>query len=320
MRKIAIALVLAMSVLPVCGQTLRDALVQAGIPTGKFPPAELAKNVNATSGNDGAHTYLAYVTVDANNILTSDVGLIRYDSATSAVLLRNLNPDEMENCCGSPLEIEFTHSYILVSFHDNPSADTVVAARKDDLKYRMTLYGLEFHEIAPDQLVYVENDVHFSFAQPVRIAYADLVSAQQQELYPSKNDALLAEFLAFHQRHMPPAASCEAINYPCDAGLLDEGVDFLKLAPDEIQFRLSRGGGPTIVGKSVPIPVEVTLYIYRRTNGRWFYCEQDQLPVRLINSDEDTPAVSHSDVPSCHPKVPVLPDDPGPFSPRQEKR
>lgn len=322
MQRTAIALTLALCALPVCGQTLREVLRKVGIPANQFTATELAQQVQATFGKEAALTYLVYLPPDPNGIEPNAPRLVRYDNATKAMLRHNLKPEEMENCCGSPLDIQFTRSYVLVSFSDTPSAETVLAVDKD-LKYRGTLYGFGFKEIAPDQVVFVEDEVHFAAQHPERLAWADLKNGREMELYPPKSDALRAGFARLNQKHMPPKADCEKADDPCDPAIYDEDIEFVS-GDGHGGFKIrvtSEGGHPWITKDAiVDIPFQRAVYEYQESGKGWRYCAIEDTLTGLIKSIDEPPPPSQPK--SCVPSLPVVPDQSGlgnPFAPHTGK-
>lgn len=312
MRNIAITLVLVLTALPVCSQALRDALHHAGIPAEQFAATDLGERVNAASGKDGTNTYLVYLTVNALDELSNAPHLIRYNSATGQLTQHDLQPDEMENCCGSPLDIQFTQSYLLVSFHDTPSAETVLVTGKD-LNYRTSLYGFDFHEVEPDRVVYQENEVHFAASHPARVAYADLRSGTRLQVYPPKGDPLRAQFAEFHAQHMPQEADCQVANDPCDPEIYDEEIRFRESGNGLFRIRVDRTGGHPLVTKDekVLIPIEGAEYTYRLGSSGWLYCEEEKQPQKVVRSEGDSAAGLDFDGGHCEPTLPVVPDTSG---------
>ncbi|MFZ0304004.1 MAG: hypothetical protein WAL75_15040 [Terracidiphilus sp.] len=299
------------------GQTLSSLLRAGGIPIGQFTSQELGEQINAAEGREGSREYVVYLTLNPNGDISGAPVLVRYDRATGKVIRYNFKPGEMENCCGSPLEIDFTEHYLLVEFHDNPSADTVLVAGKD-LHYRSTLYGFDFHEIAPDLVVYVEDLIHFAAQQPERLAWADLQSGRGGELYPPKGDKLRAAFAALNKEHMPTDAACQNANDPCDPAIYDEDIGFVRgYGPNEFAIRVTRTGDHTWVtkGADVDVPAEESLYEYKLRDNGWFYCEQDVVPAKLVKVHDADALEQKGGGTSCEPNLPVVPDTSGQLNP-----
>ena len=324
MRRAAALLFVATVVAGARGQTLGSLLSADGIPHDQFTSTELLEHVNAAEGKDGSNTYFVYSTLDPAGGLSSAPELVRYDHATGKVIRHKLNPGEMENCCGSPLEIDFTEHYFLVLFHDNPSADTVLVAGKD-LSYRKTLYGFDFHEVAPDLVVFIEDMVHFAPQHPERLAWAGLESGREGELYPPKGDRLRAAFAATHEQHMPAEAECRQANDPCESEIYDEDITFAPgTGPGGFSIRVTRTGDHPWVtkGADVDVPVEESVYEYKLRNTEWFYCEQNVVPTKLVKERNAAAQEPESAPASCEPNLPVAPDTSGqvnPFSPHARK-
>ena len=323
MLKATILLCLSVTAVTGRGQTLSSLLRTEGIPTGQFTSKELAERINAADAKDSSNTYILYIALDPMGELSNAPVLLRFNRVTGEVIRRDMRPGEMENCCGSPLEIDFISHYLLASFHDNPSANTVLVASKD-LDYRKTLYGFDFHEVALDLVVYVEDLIHFAAQQPERLAWADLRNGGEGELYPPKGDRLREAFAAFHKEHMPTEAACRKANDPCDPAIYDEDIEFMRgYGPNEFAIRVTRTGNHTWVtkGADVDVAVEESLYEYKLRNNGWFYCEQDVVPAKLVN-EHDADAQEPKSLTTCEPNLPVTPDTSGqlsPFSPNTRK-
>jgi hypothetical protein len=305
-------------------QTLDSVLRANGIPTDQFTAPELGERISAANGSDGPQAYMVYLTLPPTDKLSNAPVMVKYDRATGKVIRRNLKPSEMENCCGSPLEIDFTKHYLLVSFHDNPSAETVMVAGKD-LSYKTTLYGFDFHEITPDLVVYVEDLIHFAPQHPERLAWADLRSGREGELYPPKGDRLRMAFAAINEQQEPATAECQQANDPCDPAIYDEDIKFVPGGgPRGIAVRVTRTGNHAWVTKNegVEVPLEQTLYVYKVSKTEWLYCEQVAVPAKLVKSSNMgamNPGVASA---NCKPDLPVASDRSGqlnPFSPNARK-
>ena len=296
-----------------CSQTLGSLLHADGIPTDQFTSQELEQRVNAADGKSGRLTYFVYLTVDPDDRLSTAPVLVKYDPATGKAIRHNLKPGEMENCCGSPLEIDFTEHYLLVSFHDNPSASTVMVASQD-LGYCKTLYGFDFHEVTPDLVVYIESMVHFAPQHPERLAWADLRSGAKGELYPPKGDRQRAAFAALHELHMPLEAECQQANDPCDPTIYDEDIAFVPgSVPGGFAVNVLRTANHNWVtkGQGKDIPVKETLYAYKLDKAGWLYCEQDGIPAELVMSNAADSMQTTTAVASCKPNLPVVADRSG---------
>ena len=296
MRDAGAFLALTVAVLACQAQTLRDELRTAGIPETQFPSAELGQTVNATSARGGTTTYLAYMRVDANQHFRGSPQVLRYDSATGMIARKELPPGDEERCCGSPLNITITHNYELFEFHDTPSASTVLAADKS-LKPVAVLYCFGMKEIAPDEVVFTEDMVHFAPAHPERLRVVDLRSGTTEEIYPPKGDKLRVEFARVHERKMPSQKICQAENDPCDPTYYDESVEFVSAGERQLKLRVSRDAAHVIAKDQEPETVasQEALYIYWQTVSGWRYCEME---LRDKNSEDE----------GCVPNLPVVAD------------
>lgn len=300
----------------VCGaQTLQGELSKAGIPASGFNSAELAQTVNAASTRDGDSLYLAYMRVDANNMLTGSPQLVRFDAKSGALVRKELEAGEKENCCGSPLGIQFTAKYVLTSFHNTPSASTFLVTDKS-LRLVEVLFGFDVHEIAPDVVVFTKNMIHFAPEHAERKQVIDLSSGSSQELYPPKGDALRAEFARIHEQHMPSPEACGEANDPCDPNIYDESLIYREGAkPGQFELVVSRTAEHDWVSKGEvqEWPVQIAVYTYARGKRGWLYCERDETAQRLNKSLEH--AIPPEKDQGCEPNLPVVPDSSSPKGP-----
>ncbi|UWZ84824.1 hypothetical protein [Occallatibacter riparius] len=297
MFKPILALVMVCAGCSCSAQTLGEELSKAGIPASGFSSTDLTQPVNASSGRDQGSNYLVYMRVNRENILSGFPQLVRYDSGTRRLVRKELPVGEKENCCGSPNGITFTRSYQLLEFHLSPSASTVIVTDRS-LKPVEILYGFGIREIAPDEVIFTEDMVHFAPAHPERIMLADLRTGASQELYPPKGDALRAAFAKEHKEHMPPHDVCIAMNDPCRPDYYDEAIEFLVAnAPERFSIRVSRDAVHSMTKDADPDSVasDRAFYVYQRREGQWFYCSQP-----LSGTTDEGP--------NCLPSLPVVAD------------
>jgi hypothetical protein len=318
MRAIAPIVTLFCTALPSCAQqlTLGETLQKLGIPPARFTQAERSERVVGMDAKNGSATYFVYVRGDEQSAVDAAPRLVRFDAGSGTVLRNNLNSKDIESCCGTaPLEIAFTHSYLLASFHLNPSASIVLVADKH-LHYKATLYGIDFREIAPDTVAYVEDQVHFAPQHPSRLALADLRTGIKQELYPSKNDPLRKAFADMHEKHMPPQPDCQQANDPCDPDVYDEDIEFVDPTSDGFRIRVTRRAEHDWVTKDavVEVPFQIATYRYRRTASGWMYCAAADSAIALIKSTDG--ALPAGKAKSCVPNLRLMPEAAGEFSPR----
>jgi hypothetical protein len=296
-------------------QALRDELQKVGIPADGFSSAELAQGVNAASARNGNSSYLAYMRVDGNNMFTGLPILVQSDGTSGAIRRKELDPEDKEICCRSPLGIQFTADYVLISFHDTPSASTVLVTDRN-LRLIEILFGFDIHEIAPDVVIFTENMIHFAAEHPERKRLVDLAAGSSQELYPPKGDALRAEFAKIHQQHMPSPEACQEANDVCDPETYDEGLTFQQGAkPGQFQLLVTRTAEHAFASKDNPQnwPIQLAAYTYRKGKRGWLYCEREQSAARLIKNVDHAMPLSKEE--GCTPNLPVVADTSGQESP-----
>jgi hypothetical protein len=315
MRGLVCGFVLAIIALPCGSQTLGDELSKAGIPAGKFSSTELAQGVNAASARDGDSAYLAYMRVDANNMFTGLPVLVRFDRSSGEFRRKELDPKDKEICCGSPLDLQFTGHYALISFHDSPSANTVLVTDKT-LRLVEVLFGFDIHEIAPDVVIFTEDMVHFAPEHAERKGLVDLAGGSSQELYPPKGDILRTKFAKIHEQHMPSTAECQEANDPCDPETYDESLTFREgLKPGQFQLLVTRTAEHTWVSKDhgQAWPTQFAAYTYGKGKSGWLYCEREDTAARLTKGlDHAMPAAADQ---ACEPNLPVEADESGQENP-----
>ena len=275
-------------------QTLQDELQKAGIPTSSFTNDELVQGVNAASARNGDSVYFTYMRVDANNAFSGSPEAVRYETVSGKVVHTEFAIRNERICCGSPLGISFTRNYALFEFHLSPSAGAVIVA-DSQLKPVAVLYGFGVHEVAPDEVIFTENMVHFAPAHPERIVFADLRTGAAREIYPPKGDALRTTFARDHEAKMPPQEVCAKMNDPCSPDDYDEGVEVSSGdGPDRLTMLVSRDASHGLREGELPDTVlsAKALYVYERRKEGWFYCE--------AQATKATEAKA-----TCNPKLPV---------------
>jgi hypothetical protein len=260
--------------------------------------------VNAASAVKGNRVLVVYLRVDKDNLLTGDPQLIQFSRDSGAVSLSEVKPENADLCCGSPNDVEMIGGYVVLSFHFNPSAATMLVLG-EDLKLVTTLYGFDVHEAAPGQLVFIENMIHFAPVHPERLQLADLRSGRRTELYPPKGDAMRSAFAREHARRMPAPSVCAQMNDPCQPELYDEDIEFLDNdRGGNFAFTVHRYAQHAIAKDRPPESVESAAAIYRYAwNGRvWLYCEQG-LPDNTQRNQGGAAAEGE-----CTPDLPVKAD------------
>lgn len=290
-------------------QTLRDVLKTNGIPENAFSASELDRNVNAATAVKDQRILVVYLSVDKNNMFTGNPQLLLFDRTSGQIHRSEIKPEDKDRCCGSPDSVEFIGDFVILSFHINPSAVTMLVLGKN-LKLVTTLYGFDVREVAPGQVVFIENMIHFAPVHPERLQFADLRSGRRMELYPPKGDALRAEFAREHGRHMPPYNTCMQMNDPCKPELYDEDIEFVDNdRVGNFEFTVRRNALHATVTGQPPESVgsEAALYRYAWNGRSWRYCEQ-----KLTGDQtERYKAQRHHENLSkdaCTPTLPVVPD------------
>lgn len=306
----SLALIAALLITLSCrAETLREFLKTSGIPDNNFSKAELDKEVNGAVGNNQQIVLAAYVRVEGDQ-LTGNPRLVRYDRDSGAILRSEVKPEDEDMCCGSPEDINLIGDFAILSFHSNPSAETMLVLGKD-LKLVTTLYGFNVREVAPGQVVFIENMVHFAPVHPERVQFADLRTAKTKELYPPQGDALRAAFAREHARHMPPHATCEKSDDPCRPDLYDEDIDFVDTdGHGAFSFTVHRDALHATAEGQPPDAVasEAALYRYAANGNAWLYCEEklsDTEAKSLAPSGHSGDAATKA---RCTPTLPVTPD------------
>lgn len=290
-------------------ETLREVFKSNGIPEVSFSKVELDENVNGAAANNEAYVLVVYVRVNGN-LLSGYPQLVRYDRHSGAIRRLEIKPEDEDECCGAPGDVEFIGDFAILSFHINPSAAAMLVLGRE-LNLVTTLYGFGVHEVAPDQVVFIENMIHFASAHPERLQFADLRSGKKTELYPPKGDVLRAEFAREHAKYMPPQATCEKFNDPCEPELYDEDIDFVGV-DGQVTFAFAvhrdashateEGQPPDSVGS------EVALYRYTRSSNGWLYCEEKLSEDEARALGGPPPHNNFTAKERCTPALPVVPD------------
>lgn len=256
--------------------SLRKELTEAGIPLTSFSKAELDEIVDGVSADKGQYVYFAYLRTKGE-MLTGFPLLLRYDQKTDTILRSELQLDEKDDCCGSPDGIEFVDDYLLLQFHYNPSAASVVVLN-NKLKMTELFYGFGSERIAPYQIVMIEGMMHFAPVHPERLKYLDLQTGNTKEFYPLKGDAIRAQFVQDNGKRMPRDEVCEKVGYgSCDPELFDEDIDVLG-SDGNGRFALLANldaSYPTPLGEGTSGPnlQRSVLYLYELGNSGWKYCD-----------------------------------------------
>jgi hypothetical protein len=296
---------------PGSAETLREFLKANAIPATSFSKAELDEEINGATAQRDPIVLAAYVRIQGDAV-AGDPRLVRFDKASGTVQRAEVKPEDEGMCCGSPDDIALIGDFALLSFHINPSAETMLVVGKD-LKLVTTLYGFDVREVAPGQVVFVENMVHFAAVHPERLEFADLASGKTMELYPPKGDALRAAFALEHAQHMPPKATCEKMDDPCKAEDYDESIDFVDTdGHGSFAFTVQREALHATASEQPPESVvsEAALYRYARDGKGWLYCEEklsdDEAKALALPPGQRAGATASKG--RCTPGLAVVPD------------
>ena len=182
------------------------------------------------------------------------------------------------------------------------------------LAQKTTLYGFSPKLVAPNQVVLIEDMIHFSPVHPERLQLADLKQGTTTELYPPQQDVMRAKLARENAAHMPTRDVCMKMNDPCDLHLFDEeilgiatgdGGHFALIVNQSASHAILRGEPPVTVAS------QSALYIYAPSDHGWAYCETE------MSNEEATMRTQASMTRSwqfndtaerCTPSLPVLPD------------
>jgi hypothetical protein len=277
------------------------------VPIVSFPPAELIKEGTASIAlGEGPQIVLAFS--DPGGL--GSLQLIRFNKATGALFQTHLKRDKTDVCSGSVLELHLVGNFTLVSTHISPSAECLLVL---DAKFELlqTLYGFRPRQVAPNQIVLIEDMIHFAPVHPERLQLGDLSRRTTLELYPPAGDVLREQFSQQHAKHMPPPQTCQRMNDPCSPALFDEDIRTI-FADGNGRFALlvdQSASHVTLEDQQADLVLSQTvLYVYQRAQSGWLYCEE-----KLDNSEAvqlaSLLARSAQTVASrCMPHLPVVPD------------
>jgi hypothetical protein len=219
-----------------------------------------------------------------------------------------LHVDEDAECCGAPDGFSFVDDYLLLSFHYNPSASSVVVLDQR-LKMVELFYGFDILRVAPNQIVVAEDMMHFAPIHPERLQYIDLNTGASLEIYPLTNDALRNRFVDDYPKRAPEV--CNRTPELCGNGDFDEGCSYLGGdGQGKFSFECDRSASyQTKEGEdSVDYASDSAIYIFAHGPSGWIHCEQ------LISGDEANALEKlkgrgYDKVKArCVPNLPVIPD------------
>jgi len=294
--------------------TLREELQDAGIPLNSFSEGDLNQKVDSLSAVDDGIVYFVYILRNGGE-LTGKPHLVRYDTSKGALLRAEVKPADDDRCCGSPEGIDFVDDFLLLTFHINPSAASVVVLN-GNLEAVKTLYGFGIDRIAPDQVVFTGSMVHFAPTHAERLNFVDLRIGKVSELYPSGNDPFRTKFIDEHRKRMPSQDVCrvgiEQGTDPCAPNMFDESVSFLGSDGNggfAIAVDRDASHAPAKNQRPVSVLSEAALYLYVHGTKGWVYCQQkisDSESKSLNTSDDENLYPKVKD--RCTPNLPVVPD------------
>ncbi len=290
--------------------TLREQLRSAGILADSFSKAELDEIVDGVKASNAQYVFFAYLRTEGDR-LTGYPRLVRYDQTSGTILRSDLKFDEKDQCCGAPDGIQFLDNNLLLSFHYNPSASTLLVLDQN-LQTVEIMYGFDVERVAPHQLIMTEGMMHFAPIHAERLQFVDLGTGATQELYPPMNDALRVAFNAKNKKLMPPDDICHSFeNDYCDPAMYDEGVTtigtdgngrFALVAGWNSSHVTSKGGDP------VDIASESVLYLYEQGKDGWLYCEQELSEGEANALTSNYKGGFEGVKARCHPNQKVVPD------------
>lgn len=290
--------------------TLREELKSAAIPETSFSETELNELVNAVNGTNAPYVFLAYLRIDDEEP-GGKPHFVRYDQTSGAILRSQLKLGPEDECCLAPENIQFVDDYVLVSFDLNPSASTVLVLDRN-LNLAEKVYGYWINRVGKNQIVMVEDGVHFDFVHPGRAEFVDLSTGGTKELYPPKGDNLRRRFARKHQLHMPLARICrQQRDDPCNPNIYDETLSILGTA-EQGHFALvvHREANHSMKMDEEPVVVasESALYLYQRGKAGWLYCSVKIAEDEAASLREETESRYDEVKTLCIPSLPVVPD------------
>jgi hypothetical protein len=290
-------------------ETLKELLRANRIPAASFTETELAEDVQGEGSSNDLQIVFAFRQHNGD-LLFGPLHLVHFDKTSGAIVRRDLKLKHEETCDGSLLGVSFLHDFTVLELHLTPSAACLVVLNKN-FEVTQELYGFGWTEIAPYQVVIIEDMIHFAPVHPERLQVVDLHSGKVAELYPPQGDKQRAHLIAEHAKHLPQYQTCARMNDPCDPKLFDEMIE--SLATDgqgHFAFLASQFANHATMEEQPPVMVarQTIIYIYRQDKAGWHYCEQ-----KVTGSDEKVLAKElklHFDQVAmrCTPNLPVVPD------------
>jgi len=255
--------------------TLKELLLSEGVPVSQFSPFELSETVQGDGNGDQQQTLLAYRRI-RGELLVGPLRLLRYNKIAGTVLRSEGGLAEDDVCLGSIESISFVGSFTLLATSISPSAACLLVIG-DDLHVRHTLYGFAPVEVSRNNIVLIENMIHFAPVHPERLLQADLESGENSELYPLKHDPLRRRLIREHKKLMPAEKTCALNNDPCVAAEFDEDIRALNTDGKGLfAFLAMQSASHSTRPESTPTTFvsQSVLYVYRRDPAGWHYCER----------------------------------------------
>jgi hypothetical protein len=237
---------------------------------------------------------------------------VRYDKKRG-VLLKFDEIDKTNNCYGSIVGVTVADSFTLLSIHLSPSAECVFVL-DDQFAQKAVLYGFGPKPVAPNQVLLIEDMIHFAPVHPERLQLVDLKLGTKTELYPPKGDAMRAKLASENAAHMPTQSICMKMNDPCDPKLFDEDIAGIATGTGgRFAIIVNQWAGHATVEEQPPVTAasQSVLYIYARSDRGWEYCES------AISGEEAAKRTQGVGMRSwqfddtagrCIPNLPVVPD------------
>jgi hypothetical protein len=270
-------------------ETLREVLQQNNIPVTGIAPAALEAQVSSgVAGRSGDSSFLAYPSVAPDETLGPPLHVAAYNRSTQKLVYRAIGAQETsDECFGSALAISGQGSYLLVETHINPSASCTLVLDAE-LRVRNALYGWAVAALGVHEIVAEEDEVHFAPVHPLRLEIVDLETGREQEIYPPDGDPLRQQFSRDLGRYLPPKSWCNEHDHPCDPGSFDEDLRetvAADAAGTKIAFVATYDASGFGDDAERAIGTRSVLYVYRRTESGWNYCQQ-QLADGTVESME----------------------------------
>lgn len=293
---------------------LREQLKSAEIPNDSFSETELDELVDGMSGINAPYAFLAYLRIQDDEPSGKQYGkqyFVRYNQTSGAILRSQLNLGPEDDCCLSPESIQFVDDYVLVSFHLNPDASTVVVVDRN-LNLAEKVYGFGINRVGKNKIVMIEDMVHWASVHAERVETIDLDTGATKELYPPKGDDLRRRFALEYSKHIPSKRICKQLrDAPCNPELYDEHVTFLNpVGEGRFALVVKREAYQATKKDEEPALVEseYALYLYQRGKTGWLYCQKKMSESGVDSWDPEDENAYDIAKSRCIPNKPVVSD------------